>query len=74
METKIKKCPHCAEVIPIDAKVCRYCRRNVDPKAVAGEQLVKLGLSMTQMGCALTILIPMLICVCLVIYAAIAPQ
>lgn len=24
-----KKCPHCAEVIRSEAKVCRYCNRNV---------------------------------------------
>lgn len=25
----LKKCPHCAELIKVDARVCRYCQRDV---------------------------------------------
>lgn len=26
-----RKCPHCAEIIKVEAKVCRFCGRNVPP-------------------------------------------
>ena len=26
-----KKCPHCAEIIRPDARVCRFCGRDVEP-------------------------------------------
>ncbi len=28
---ELRKCPHCAELIKTDAKVCRYCGRDVEP-------------------------------------------
>lgn len=31
-----RKCPHCAEVIKAEARVCRFCGRDVDPIAPAG--------------------------------------
>jgi hypothetical protein len=30
-----RKCPHCAEIIKAEAKVCRFCGRDVEPIASA---------------------------------------
>jgi hypothetical protein len=32
-----RKCPHCAEVIKVEAKVCRFCGRDVLPGEAAHE-------------------------------------
>ena len=31
IQPKHKKCPHCAEEILVDAKVCKHCGRDVSP-------------------------------------------
>jgi RNA polymerase subunit RPABC4/transcription elongation factor Spt4 len=30
-----RKCPHCAEVVKAEAKVCRFCQRDLPPETVA---------------------------------------
>jgi hypothetical protein len=31
-EQGLRKCPHCAEMIKREAKVCRFCGRDVEPE------------------------------------------
>lgn len=31
----MKKCPHCAEMIKGDARVCRYCGRDIAPSTAS---------------------------------------
>ena len=34
--TNAKQCPHCAEWVKAEAKICRYCQREVPPAAPIG--------------------------------------
>lgn len=46
---QLRKCPHCAEMIKREARVCRYCQRDVEPMpdmpatspASSGQAMVK---------------------------------
>lgn len=69
METETqKKCPHCAELIQVDAKVCKHCGRDVDPKVIAANQWKILGKSMESIGCLMTIFISIPVCLCLLFF------
>lgn len=35
-DDQMKKCPHCAEFIKVDAKVCKHCGRDVVRPTAAG--------------------------------------
>lgn len=39
----LKKCEHCAELIKADAKVCRYCGRDVGPPPTRSEPAKEEG-------------------------------
>lgn len=39
-DDQAKKCPHCAEFIKADAKVCKHCGRDVVPAAAAARPAV----------------------------------
>jgi NADH pyrophosphatase NudC (nudix superfamily) len=60
----LKKCPHCAEMINKDAKVCKFCGKDVDPRMMAAQGLKALGGSMTSLGCSIMLLLATVPCIC----------
>lgn len=51
----LRKCPHCAELIQLDAKVCKHCGRDVPPEearkcAGCGEPLGHLAERCAECG------------------------
>lgn len=58
MVDKVVKCPHCAEAIKAEAKVCKHCHREMDAadRAAIEAQLMRpKGLGAGQIGCLVLI-------------------
>ncbi len=53
VQGETKKCPYCAEMVSIDAKVCRYCQRNIDPAVMQAENTKQVANAMSSLGCSL---------------------
>ena len=53
LDKKMKRCPHCAETVRIEAQNCSYCGRDIDTTRLKGSKrpaYVGLGLAMLTIG------------------------
>ena len=46
-----KKCPHCAEQVPLEAEICRYCGLSVNPNVIQAQKLQNAGSALSRIGC-----------------------
>jgi len=67
-DPNLKKCRWCAEMIQADATICKHCGRSINRTLEISQQLGKVGASMQSLGCLMTLLISIPICICIAVY------
>lgn len=62
INTSLKKCPYCAEMIQAEANVCKHCGKTIN--FTTAEKLNAVGKSMNSLGNMLIVFVTIPICLC----------